>query len=166
EVGLVLYHHHCKQLMIGIGAVEANHRVEVRQTNVVRATRDLGHRIAGAEAAVDSDVEFVLLERAVIGGNRERRLLSLECPVENELDLLILGVARRDENSSRYDACRPSWKSLSIPAHECRRLLDSNQLRFAPTKSHGRSATHFSLARALPGKVKIGPNIVNAQIHF
>jgi hypothetical protein len=34
------------------------------------------------------------------------------------------------------------------------------------TKSHGRFAMHFPLARALPGKVKIGPNIVNTQIHF
>jgi hypothetical protein len=33
------------------------------------------------------------------------------------------------------------------------------------TKSHGRSATHFPLARALPDKAKIGPNIVNTQIH-
>ncbi len=130
ERGLVVHHHHRKQLMIGIGAIETNHRVEVCQTDVVGAARDLGNGIAGTEAAVDGDVELVFLECAVIGRNRERRLLSLKCPVENEPDFLILGVARRDENRCRQDACRPSRKSPSARAHECHLLLDADQLRF------------------------------------
>ena len=127
ERGFVVHHHHSKQLMIRIGAVEANDRVEVRQTDVVGAARDLGDGIAGAEAAVDGDVELVLLECAVFGRNREGRLLSLKRPVENEPDLLVLGVARRDENRGRHDACHPSRKSPSARSHECHLLLAANQ---------------------------------------
>ncbi len=103
------------ELFVGMGAVVADQRVEIRHPDVVGARSDLADGVAGAEAAVDLHVEAGLREAAAIGGDGPDRLRAFEGPVHDELDRRALGCATGRRRRRQPD----SNKTKPTIAHRC-----------------------------------------------